>query len=170
MIQRNADRHVWATEMLPFIKKKHAIHWLAEYNMYSSSYISNNNPLLYAITLTMSLYVTVTVLLPVSLLLLLTCGLLSQRAAEDIESIVHGFKLHGVQRVWWQGVDRAHHWVTTELSKDGILWGVLGRRCDLVGAGTGGALPLHCHALRCDRKHWNCDVWRKERRKKKLWI
>lgn len=139
--------------------------------MYSSSYISNNNPLLYGITMTMSWRCCSLCLDPsLSLLLLLTCSLLSQGAAEDIESIVHGFKLHGVQRVWWQGVDWAHHWVTTELSKDGILWGVLGRRCDLVGAGTGGALPLHCHALRCDCEHWNCDVWRKERRKKTLYL
>lgn len=82
-----------------------------------------------------------------------TCCLLCLGAAEHIESIVHGLQLHGVHCVWRQGVDGAHHGVATELSEDGRLGRVLGRRCDLVGAGTAVAAPLHCHTLRRDRKH-----------------
>lgn len=94
-------------------------------------------------------------------LLSLTCCLLRLCSAEDIQCIVHGIELHGVHRVGRQGVDWAHHDVATEVGEDGSFRGVLGRCCDLVGAGTGVVAPLHRHALRCDREHWQRDVWRR---------
>lgn len=88
-----------------------------------------------------------------------TCCLLCLCTAEHIGCIVHGLQLHSVHCVGWQGVDGAHHRVATKLSKDGPFRSIFGRSCDLIGAGTAVAAPLHRHAFGRDRKYRQSHIW-----------